>query len=167
MNTQFIIESVLKTWQRQCGQFEKVINQLSDEDLVKEITKGKNTGKYVLGHLVAANENVLVLMGLGEKKYPELENIFIQTPDKLGQEMFDATILRKLWKETSETLTHHFLKMEVNDWFLKHSNVSEEDFIKDPSRNKLSILLTRTLHIGYHTGQLVLLVSTTKTNAEK
>ena len=33
----------------------------------------------------------------------------------------------------------------------------EEDFIKEPHRNKLNIILTRTTHLSYHTGQLALL----------
>ena len=32
-----------------------------------------------------------------------------------------------------------------------------EDFIKEPHRNKLNVLLTRTTHLAYHAGQLALL----------
>jgi hypothetical protein len=35
-------------------------------------------------------------------------------------------------------------------------SVSEEDFAKDTSRNRFSILLSRTNHLSYHLGQAVL-----------
>ena len=41
--------------------------------------------------------------------------------------------------------------------FEKHTAVSEEDFSKEPHRNKLNIVISRTSHLQYHTGQLVLL----------
>ena len=42
------------------------------------------------------------------------------------------------------------------DWVQRHSAVSEEDFAKDASRNRFSILLSRTNHLSYHLGQAVL-----------
>jgi hypothetical protein len=35
--------------------------------------------------------------------------------------------------------------------------MTEEDFEKEPGRNKLSVLINRTNHMAYHLGQLVLL----------
>ncbi len=37
------------------------------------------------------------------------------------------------------------------------NTVSDEDFEKEPHRNKLNIIVTRTSHLSYHTGQLILL----------
>jgi hypothetical protein len=34
--------------------------------------------------------------------------------------------------------------------------VSEEDFAKDPTRNRLAVVLSRTVHVSFHTGQAVL-----------
>jgi hypothetical protein len=39
----------------------------------------------------------------------------------------------------------------------RHTAVSEADFALNPSRNKLSILISRTNHQSYHLGQLNLL----------
>jgi hypothetical protein len=49
-----------------------------------------------------------------------------------------------------------FEVMSRSDWLQRHSAVSEEEFAKDPSRNRFSILLGRTNHLSYHLGQLVL-----------
>jgi len=46
--------------------------------------------------------------------------------------------------------------MSWSDWGQKHVVVSEEDFAKDPSRNRFAILLSRTNHLSYHLGQAVL-----------
>jgi hypothetical protein len=47
--------------------------------------------------------------------------------------------------------------MKPDQWFEKHAALSEEDFSREPYRNKLNIIITRTSHLQYHTGQLVLL----------
>jgi len=35
--------------------------------------------------------------------------------------------------------------------------VSDEDFSKEPHRNKLNVIINRTNHMSYHLGQLILL----------
>ncbi|HEY4197619.1 MAG TPA: hypothetical protein VGM63_18890, partial [Mucilaginibacter sp.] len=50
------------------------------------------------------------------------------------------------------------LKEQSPEWWLgRHMKVSEEDFALNPSRNKLSVLLSRGSHENYHRGQLVFL----------
>ena len=39
----------------------------------------------------------------------------------------------------------------------KHASVSDEDFAKDPLRNRFSVLLSRTTHISFHLGQTALI----------
>jgi len=39
----------------------------------------------------------------------------------------------------------------------KHTSVSEEDFAKEPHRNRLNVLTTRTTHLASHYGQLIFL----------
>jgi hypothetical protein len=34
--------------------------------------------------------------------------------------------------------------------------MTDEDFAKNPARNKLSVLLNRTSHVAYHLGQMLL-----------
>lgn len=50
--------------------------------------------------------------------------------------------------------------MTPQQWMEKHSRVSEEDFTADPLRNKLNVLIGRTAHQSYHTGQLAFLPTT-------
>jgi hypothetical protein len=49
-----------------------------------------------------------------------------------------------------------FASISAADWLKKHAAVSEEDFLKEPLRNRLAILLSRTNHLAYHLGQTAL-----------
>jgi hypothetical protein len=49
-----------------------------------------------------------------------------------------------------------FATLSPADWLQKHASVSEEDFAKEPLRNRFAILLTRTNHLSYHLGQAIL-----------
>ena len=47
-------------------------------------------------------------------------------------------------------------KFSVDDWLKKHTAVSDEDFSKNPTRNRLAAFLNRTNHASFHTGQIAL-----------
>ena len=42
-------------------------------------------------------------------------------------------------------------------WLERHTAVSAEAFEKEPHRNKLNIIVSRSHHMAYHLGQLALL----------
>jgi hypothetical protein len=56
----------------------------------------------------------------------------------------------------NKKLTAAFEGFTPQDWLQKHAAVSDEDFSKDPSRNRLAIVISRTNHASYHSGQAVL-----------
>ncbi len=151
------VKMVLLAWQTQNTRVNKLIESLSDEELLQETAPGRNTGIYLLGHLIAINDNLFKLLDLSERLHPELDIIFVDNPDKSGIAMPSADVLKMYWKEINAKLTDHFNKMETAEWFTRHTAVSEEDFIKEPHRNKLNVLITRTTHQSYHLGQLIYL----------
>jgi len=155
---ELVINMLVAAWEAQNKRFDAMLEKLSDADLAQETAPGRNTGTYLLGHLAAVNDSMAKVLGIGEKQYPELEAIFLTAPDKSGQNMPSTTLLREYWRNTCDTLHNHFKKMSANDWFGRHMSVSEEDFAKEPNRNKLNILITRTTHQGYHFGQMAYLV---------
>jgi hypothetical protein len=148
---------VLLAWQTQNTRVDKLIESLSDEELLRETAPNRNTGIYLLGHLAAVNDNLFQLLDLGERLYPELDIIFVESPDKSGMAMPSADVLKIYWKEINTKLTDHFNKMQPAEWLTRHTAVSEEDFVKEPHRNKLNVLITRTTHQSYHLGQLIYL----------
>jgi DinB superfamily len=158
MNTnQVIIKMMLDRWNGAIKYFDTVLNEITDEQLQKEIAPGKNRGIYLLGHLIAVHDDMLVLLDMGDKLFPELSEPFIKSPDKLITVIPAATTLREYWKRSNEVLTQRFNSLKPEEWFQKHTAVTAEDFSTEPHRNKLNILLTRTTHLTYHTGQFVLL----------
>jgi DinB superfamily len=158
MNQQeLIIKMALDTWNTHISRTDKLFNELTDEQLQNEVSPGRNTGVYLLGHLAAVHDALFPLFGLGEKLYPQLENIFIKNPDKSGLERPAVKDLRTYWSEVNKKLLGHFSGFTADEWFQKHAAVTAADFEKEPHRNKLNVLINRTNHLSFHLGQLVFL----------
>lgn len=155
--TEIAIKMILDRWNGSILNLNKTLNELNDKQLQKEIAPGKNRGIYLLGHLIAVHDDMLILLGMGEKLYPELSEPFIKEADNVAAQIPSATELRAMWTKQNEVLNEKFSKTTTDEWFAKHTAVSEEDFLKEPHRNKLNIIITRTSHLQYHTGQIVLL----------
>ncbi|MEO5570158.1 MAG: DinB family protein [Bacteroidia bacterium] len=155
--TEIILKMIFDRWNASVNNFDTLLNNLTDETLQKEIAPGKNRGIYLLGHLIAVHDEMLILLGMGEKLYPELNEPFIKSPDKATPQIPAASELRSFWANQCKVLKQKFDILKPAEWFEKHTAVSAEDFAKEPHRNKLNIILTRTTHLQYHIGQLVLL----------
>ena len=155
--TDTFVKMVFDRWNASIKSWDSLIDSLTDETLQKEIAPGKNRGIYLLGHLIAVHDDMLILLDMGEKLYPELHEPFIKSADKATSEIPSIAELRNLWTKQCEVLRQKFDHLKPEEWFEKHTAVSAEDFVKEPHRNKLNIIITRTSHLNYHTGQLVLL----------
>ena len=121
------------------------------------MAQNRNRAIYLLGHLIAVNDGMLPLLGLGEKIFPQFEAIFISAPDKSVPNLPSLAELKQCWEKLNTTLTDHFNKMNADEWLSRHMSISAEDFKLDPLRNKLNVLINRTNHQSYHLGQLYLL----------
>lgn len=154
---QLMVKLVLDAWNMHLVRTGKLLDQLTDEQLQQEVAPGRNTGTYLLGHLVAVHDALFLLLGTGEKLYPQLEEVFIKQPDKSGSEKPAVNELRNYWNEVNNKLAGDFTKFSADEWLQKHTAVSEEDFAKEPHRNRLNVLISRTNHLAYHFGQLAFL----------
>ena len=155
--TETAVKMILDRWYGSIKNCNSILESLTDEQLEKEIAPNKNRGIYLLGHLIAVHDDLIRLLDLGDKLYPELFEPFIKSADKAVAEIPTVATLREFWIKQNEVLTEKFNSLSVEDWFQKHTAVSAEDFAKEPHRNKLNIIITRTSHLQYHTGQIVLL----------
>jgi uncharacterized damage-inducible protein DinB len=151
------IKMVLSNWELQNKRLNDLLNNLTDEQLASETAPGRNTGIYLLGHLIAVNDAILPLLNLGDKLYPQLYEIFVEKADKSRQEFPPVSELKVCWKNVSDRLHEHFNNMPTEEWFKRHMSISEEDFAKEPHRNKLNVVINRTNHQSYHMGQLAYL----------
>jgi uncharacterized damage-inducible protein DinB len=155
-NEQIFIDMALKAWNVQISRADKFFNAVADADFTKEIAPGKNRIVYLLGHLITVNEGMISLFSLGERSYQAWDEAYIKNPDRVITNTPDLAALKNAWKESNERLNSLFAKMSVENWFGRHTSMTDEDLVKEPSRNKLSVLLNRTSHVAYHLGQLVL-----------
>ncbi|MEO6166961.1 MAG: DinB family protein [Chitinophagales bacterium] len=156
-NQQLFVKMALSAWDSHVNRLNKLLDQLTDEQLNAETASGRNSGVYLLGHLTAVNDAMLPLLGLGDRMYSQLDVTFIDIPDRSGQVMPSVEALKALWKNTSTNLSAQMNHLSPDEWFTRHKAVSEEDFIREPHRNKLNIILNRTNHLSYHLGQLMYL----------
>lgn len=151
------IKMAISAWDSYNARVTRLLDTLSDDELLAETAPGRNTGIYLIGHLLAISDGLFPILGFGEKLYPDLDKIFVQSPDKSGQPMPSISELKEYWNKVNSKLTEHITKMPADEWFTRHNNVSEADFAKEPHRNKLNIILNRTSHTSYHLGQLAYL----------
>ena len=150
---QVLIKMVLDAWHSKLRQFDELLSELSDEQLLKEVAPGRNRGVYLLGHLTTLADSVFPLLGF-EKLAPHLWQPFVHAPDKKNGELSGVNELRQEWTRVKTALTEKMAAIGSEEWFQKHASISEEDFAKELHRNKLNVVLSRVGHFSYHLGQL-------------
>lgn len=146
-------------WSNEIKAANKLIEKLSDEQLMHEVAPSRNRGIYLLGHLTAVHDRMLSLLRFQDAVYPELGKPFLDEADKVATDLPSVAQLRQQWKTVNDTLSKHINGLPATEWFTRHANISEADFAKEPHRNRLNVLLSRTSHLAYHRGQLALLAS--------
>ena len=148
--------TAVNTWKLVIGRFSQGIAPLTGEQLQQQVAPGRNRLLYLIGHLTAVHDRMFPLLDLGERLHPELDDIYITNPDKTHPDPLSAADLKQAWTDVNAKLTAAFEKLTPEEWLQKHTAVSDEDFTKDPTRNRLAILLSRTGHAAFHSGQAVL-----------
>jgi hypothetical protein len=151
------IKMALDAWITYVKRTDDLFMALSDEQLLREVSPGRNRGIYLLGHLAGVHDRMLPVLGFGDQLYPELYGAFVESPDKAIADIPSIAALRLYWKEVNAKLAEQFNQLKPEDWFQRHNSVSEEDFKKEPHRNKLNLIINRTNHLASHFGQLVFL----------
>ena len=151
-----LIDSALRNWRSNVDRADKLFGNLSEQQLLQEVGPGKNRLIYLWGHLTAFNDALIPLLGFGPRIHPELDLMFVSNPDRAVPTILSGRDLKIIWREGSQILWAGFSKLSVADWLQKHSAVSEEDFLREPHRNRFTVLLGRTTHIAYHVGQAML-----------
>jgi hypothetical protein len=150
------VATALKSWEGWIGRASKFFDSLPDEQMLTEIAPGKNRPVYLLGHLIAVNDAMIPQLRLGEAHYEALREPFLVQSDSSTADLPPIAELRQNWKDLNLRLAGLFERLTPAEWLERHATVSEEDFAREPHRNRLAILLSRTNHASYHLGQLML-----------
>jgi len=149
---------VVKAWTGAIASLDKQFASFTDDELQQEIAPGKNRVFYLLGHMTAVHDRMLPLLRLGERLHPELDQPFLTDADRTSPDQIAVDALRTAWVDVSTALNSAVVSLPAEEWLLRHDAVSEADFAKEPHRHRLSVLLSRTSHVGFHSGQLALVV---------
>ena len=150
------IDLALRSWKANIDRAGTFFGALSQEELQREVAPGKNRLIYLWGHLTAVNDRMVAVLGFGERLHLELDAMFVSNPDKTVHLTLSPERLKHIWDEVNERLWAGFCKLSPSDWLQKHTAVSEEDFVREPHRNRFAVLLGRTAHLAYHFGQAAL-----------
>ena len=148
-NEEILGVTVLNSWKLAINRLGKTLSELSDEQLQQHVAPGKNRVFYLLGHLTAMHDRMFPLLGLGDRLHPELDEPYIANPDRVVADPLSTTELRRAWSEVNSKLTTALERFTLEDWLQKHTSVSDEDFVKDPTRNRLAVVVSRTSHVSY------------------
>jgi len=150
-------ETVLNSWKSVNQRVSALLAQLSDEQIHEEIAPGKNRALYIVGHLTAVSDRMFPLLGVGERRFPNLDPVYLEHPDRTEADPLAPADLKAAWEDVTTRLTDALEAFTPEEWLQKHTAVSDQDFAKDPGRNRMAVVLSRTNHISYHMGQLILM----------
>ena len=150
-----LIPAAISSWEQVVTRVGTLCLSCTEEELLVDVAPGKNRILYIWGHLTAVNDAMFSVLRLGERLHPELDAVFIAQPDRSVPLPTSAEIA-KCWEGAHTELLSRFTTLSPNEWLERHGNVSAEEFERNPSRNRLAVLLSRTNHASYHLGQMML-----------
>jgi hypothetical protein len=153
---QALVDSALRSWRSNMDRASKAFGSLTEEELGLEVAPSRNRLIYIWGHLTAFNDGILPLFAFGPRRHPELDKIFVSQPDRAVSQIPGGPELNEIWTQLDAVLWAEFQKLSPSEWLQRHQNVSAEEFVREPHRNRYASLLGRTAHLAYHYGQAIL-----------
>ena len=148
--------NAIASWRQVADRLEKTLTAFPEADLQREVAPGRNRIYYLIGHLAAVSDRMLPLLFVGDRRHAGFDEPFLTQPDRTVPDTFSATDLKRALTAVNQELTEAFENTAAEDWFKRHNAVSDEDFAKEPHRNRLAVLLSRTNHMSFHLGQIAL-----------
>jgi hypothetical protein len=152
---EMLIPAAISSWEQVVTRVRTLCLSLTEEQLFVEVAPGKNRIMYLWGHLAAIHDAMFSVLRLGERLHPELDAMFIAQPDR-SMPLPTSAEIAKCWESIHTELLSRFTILSPNEWLERHGNVSAEEFERNPTRNRLAVLLSRTSHASYHFGQMML-----------
>jgi DinB superfamily len=159
-NEELFAATAINTWNTMTSRLERTLSSLTDDELQLEVAPGRNRAYYILGHLTAFQDRLLHQLGLGERLYPELDDLFVTKPDRSYEDTFTGAELRRMFAEITSKVTSGIQAMPPADLLKRHESVSEQDFAKEPLRNRVAVLSSAMTHMMLHAGQIRLVLKT-------
>ena len=133
------------------------LKALTDEELAHSIIEGRNSGVFVLGHLVASDDTLTEYLGAGPMLYPELQRFAQSSIIIPVSECPPASELRTMWKAVCDKNDLALAHMRDDDLDQPHAMIEgnvEDDYFKTKER----VITNWIFHQLHHAGQLALLL---------
>jgi hypothetical protein len=134
------------------------LGALKDEELAMEVIPGRNHGVWLLGHLIAEDDDLSLYINKQPPLFPEYQTLFGQSSVcKPVGECPPASQLRREWEEVCEKNTKLYATLTDEMLDEPHEMIQgkiEDDFF----RTKERVLTEWQFHQVYVAGQLGLLL---------
>jgi uncharacterized damage-inducible protein DinB len=150
------LQICLLQWDTYNKRMQNAIDTISNEKFNQAIIVNGNSPSWLLGHLVDTDDKLLELFGIGKRIFPELSIIYHHERGTNQQGHLTKAELSTKWNTVVAELDTAFKNMTEADWLARHMSVTEEDFKKEPHRNKLNVFLSRIAHKASHLGQIAM-----------
>src|SRR5260370_7724712 len=98
-------QTVLNSWKSVNRGVRELIAQLSEEQIQGEIAPGRNRALYIVGHLTAVSDRMLPLLGISERRFPNLDSVYLEHPDRTEEDPLAPTELKAAWQDLATRLT--------------------------------------------------------------
>ncbi len=153
-----LVQQYLKQYRMMLEWVDGQLNALSDEEYNLELSPGKNTGIWILGHLVVSDDDFSVFLGKGELLFPEYTEVFGQGSKLQKAEIYPSVSkLKEAWKKVSEKNLEIYSGLTDKELNEPHSMV--KNYETDYFKTKDKVIMAWHLHQAYHAGQIAILVS--------
>jgi len=133
------------------------LDGLSDKDLKQSLVDGGNHGVWLLGHLIASEDDLTLYLGQGELLFPHYQELFSQGSPCRPVDQYPPTAeLRKHWQQVTarnDTICSNLTDAALAQPHAQLQGPLEEDYFKTKAR----CLMAWTLHQVHHAGQLAAL----------
>jgi hypothetical protein len=134
------------------------LDALTDDELRAEIVPGRNHGIWILGHLIASDDDLSLYINKEPILFPELQELF-----KQGSTVQDISKyppipeLRQKWQKVCEKNGNVF-KQLTDEMLDEYHEMIQGDPEKDYFKTKEVVIINWTLHQIHMAGQLALLL---------
>ena len=98
-------------WKSMVSWVNMYLKNLDDEDLKMEITPNGNHGVWILGHLIASDDDLSEYLGKGSILFPAYQHLFKQQSQLQAVEKYPSIdILRNHWIQVCEKNKEIYLR---------------------------------------------------------
>lgn len=152
---------IYEQWKIAVGWTTKTINKITDDQFLMEISPGKNTGIWVLGHLIHTEDKLSEYLGKGDIIFPFLMKYFASGTKPISADYYPPIPdLRELWEKVILKNDKIISQVYDKEWEEPHKLINNPDSL--PFETKGGCLYRWALHQMYHNWQLVMLASETR-----